>query len=96
MDETSQHDSACQTERTNHTNLNPVSEENEFWMSYEEAVAAFTCLNVCRVTNMHEVRMRGKFIRVEDFQDAGKEMVVSKWYYSVEVGEKTRMFVGLH
>lgn len=96
MDETSQHDSAYQTERTHHTNQNPVSEENEFWMSYEEAVAAFTSLNVCRVTNMHEIRMRGKFIRMQDFSDADLEMVVSKWYYSIEVEEKTRMFVGLH
>ena len=67
MDETSIHDSAYQTEKTNHTNLNLVSDENEFWMSYEEAVETFTSLVVCRATNMHEIRMRGKFIRVQDF-----------------------------
>lgn len=33
-------------------------------MSFDEAIKNFKSLNVCRVKNWEEVRIKGKFIRV--------------------------------
>lgn len=47
--------------------LNPVLEEDDgtFWMCYEDFLQHFKSLNVCRVKNWEEVRIKGKFVRVE-------------------------------
>ena len=65
-------------------------------MSFEDAVKKFACLNVCKSINMHEIRIKGKFLRIQDIEDSSIEQVMSKWYYSLEVETKTRIFVGLH
>jgi hypothetical protein len=44
--------------------LNPSGDPNIFWMSFEDAVSRFACLNVCKAVNMHEVRIKGKFLRI--------------------------------
>lgn len=74
------------------------SEDNDgtFWMSFQDAVKHFKCLNVCRVKNWEEVRIKGKFIRIQDIEDPNVEIVISKWYYSVDLHEPTRLFLGLH
>lgn len=40
------------------------------WMSESEAVQYFRTLNVCRVRDWHEIRVKGKFIRVQDAEQA--------------------------
>jgi len=72
------------------------SDENNFWMSFENIIQRFTCLNVCKAVNMDEVRIRGKFLRVQDVEVPSIEIVASKWYYSVEVEQDTRVFLGVH
>jgi hypothetical protein len=76
--------------------INPTNDPNLFWMTYQDAVAQFACLNVCKAINMHEVRIKGKFLRLQDIENSEIEQTVSKWYYSVEVDHRTRLFVGLH
>lgn len=80
--------------------LNPNLEENDgtFWMVYQDFVTHFKSVNVCKVKNWDEVRIKGKFIRVQvnffmkyelifkiikDIEDSNIEVVMSKWYYSV-------------
>jgi len=53
-------------------------------------------VNVCRVKNWEEVRIKGKFIRVQDIDDPNIEVVLSKWYYSIDLHEPTHLFVGVH
>ena len=65
-------------------------------MSYEDSLAKFACLNVCKAVNMHETRIRGKFLRIQDIEDSTIEVVISKWYYSVDVQVRTHVFIGLH
>ena len=65
-------------------------------MSYEDAVARFANLNVCKAVNMEEIRIRGKFLRIQDVEDSRIEIVPSKWYYSIDVDEATRVFIGIH
>lgn len=35
-------------------------------MSFEDFTKNFAALNVCKTKNVHEVRMKGKFIRCSD------------------------------
>ena len=74
------------------------SEEGDgtFWMSYQDAIKFFKSLNVCRIKNWEEVRIKGKFIRVQDIEDPYMEAVISKWYYSIDLHETTKLFIGLH
>lgn len=78
------------------TNLTYPDDENVFWMSYEDCIQRFTCLNVCKAVNMDEIRMKGKFLRIQDIEDPTHEIVISKWYYCLEVEKKTKTFIGLH
>ena len=78
--------------------VKPHLDENDgtFWMSFEDFVKNFRALNVCRVKNWEEVRIKGKFIRVQDIDDPEIEVVMSKWYYSLELTEPTRIFIAVH
>lgn len=74
-----------------------MSEDMTFWMSNLEAVSYFKSLNVCRVQNWNEIRIKGKFLRVQDIEQTQIEAVLSKWYYQVEVKDQpARVFIGLH
>jgi len=53
-------------------------------------------MNVCKVRNWDEVRIKGKFIRVQEIDEPKIELVISKWYYLVEIHEKTKMIFGIH
>ena len=65
-------------------------------MTAREAYDYFKSLNVCRVKNWNEVRIRGKFIRVQDIDNSMLEVVMSKFYYQLDVPEPSRIFVALH
>ena len=74
------------------------AEDNDgsFWISYQDVLKYFKTLNVCRIKNWDEVRIKGKFIRVQDIEDPQVEIVISKWYYSIDLQETTKIFIGLH
>ena len=68
-----------------------------FWLSYSEALAYFKVLSVCRIGNWHEARLKGKFVRIQDYENSSIEQVMSKWYYSFTVTkEHTRLFIAVH
>ncbi|OMJ87011.1 hypothetical protein SteCoe_11338 [Stentor coeruleus] len=78
--------------------VNPSFDEEDanFWMGFEDFVKNFEALHVCRVKNWDEVRIKGKFIRVQDVEDQTLEVVVSKWFYSIDLPERVRLFIGVH
>jgi hypothetical protein len=51
--------------------IKPVLDDNDgtFWMCFEDFLKYFRSLNVCRVRNWQETRIRGKFIRIKDIND---------------------------
>jgi calpain-15 len=74
----------------------PDVNDGTFWMSYFDFIKNFNSLNTCKIKNWDEVRIKGKFVRVEDVEDQNVEVVMSKWYYSLEVTEPTNVIVGIH
>jgi hypothetical protein len=76
--------------------LNPENDDNIFWMSYEDMLKQFASLNVCKAVNMHEIRIKGKFLRMQDINDPFLETIISKWYYNLEVYETNKVWVTVH
>lgn len=78
--------------------VKPVLDEEDgtFWMSFEDFVQNFETIDVCRTSNWDELRLRGRFIRYNDVNDPDNEVVVSKWFYALEVPEKSHVIIGLH
>jgi calpain-15 len=78
--------------------LHPEFDLNDgtFWIAYRDFLEHFAGVNICKVRNWDEVRIKGKFVKVQDIEDQNIEVVMSKWYYSLEVQEKTRVIIGVH
>lgn len=77
----------------------PVLDANDgsFWMSLEDFVMRFDSVNICEVRNWNELRLKGKFIRVQEKEGEENEWVVPKFYYTFSVNEdETDMHIGLH
>lgn len=51
--------------------VKPSLEGNDgtFWMCFSDFVANFDSLDVCRVRNWDEIRIRGRFIRFADTEN---------------------------
>ena len=75
--------------------LKPEESSGTFWMCYDDFVKHFVSLNICKVYNAHEIRAKGKFIRLED-QENGEVSVMSKWNYILEIEKKTTLQLGIH
>lgn len=75
---------------------NLSGDDGTWWMSYEDLLKNFYCLNICKVRNWDEVRIKGKFIKIQEIDDQDIEITLSKWYYSMDIVEKTKMIVSLH
>jgi calpain-15 len=71
-------------------------DDGSFWMSYEEFLSYFRSVSICKVKNWDEVRIKGKFVKVQDVDDPNMEIALSKWYYSIELQERTRLILGIH
>ena len=78
--------------------LNPdfESKDGNFWMNYQDFITNFAGVNICKVKNWDEVRIKGKFVKVQDLDDSNIEIVMSKWYYSLEIQEHVKVVIGLH
>lgn len=66
-------------------------------MCYEDFCAKFDSLDVCRVANWDDMRLRGKFQRqVLPDQADHTEVCTSKWFYGLELQSKSHVVFGLH
>ncbi|CDW72805.1 calpain family cysteine protease containing protein [Stylonychia lemnae] len=71
-------------------------ENSNFWISFEEFTQYFKTLNTCRIKNWEEIRVRGKYLRVQDKNNQTNEIVLSRWYYTLEIKKRTHVFIGIH
>ena len=60
-------------------------DDGSFWLGYEEFLGHFRSVSICKVKNWDEVRIKGKFVKVQDVDDTNMEIVLSKWYYSFDL-----------
>lgn len=75
---------------------NLAGDDGSWWMCYEDMLKNFYCLNVCKVRNWDEVRIKGKFIKIQEIDDPDIEITLSKWYYSMEINDRTKVVISLH
>lgn len=72
------------------------ADDGTFWMCLKDFADNFETLDVTRVRNWDEIRIRGRFVR---FQDAGNptlEVVQSKWIYAMDVPTKSHVIVTVY
>ncbi len=54
-------------------------------------------MNVCRVKDWEEIRVKGKFVRVQDAEQSSIVAVWSKSYYSFDVVDRrNKVFITVH
>ena len=56
-------------------------------MSFEDVIKNFSILDVVKTWEVDELRIRGKFLRIQDVDqgDPNNELVVSKWFYKMNL-----------
>jgi hypothetical protein len=69
--------------------------DGSFWMAYEEFFTYFESLTICKVENWRELRLKGKFIKVEE-AESGNDQVISQFYYSFHLDRATHIELGVH
>ena len=72
------------------------SNDGTFWMWYEDFFKNFESINVCKVADWKEVRLKGKFIRLWELEDTDEDWVLSKFYYSFRLEETAKIDICLH
>lgn len=63
-------------------------------MAEEELAGLFTKAIVSMTRNLQEIRLRNKFIRIQDI-DSNQEETMSKWCYQVTIKEKQKVFLAM-
>lgn len=69
--------------------------DGSFWMSFQDFVDYFQSLDVCRVRNWEEARIRGRFVRFSDSENLTLDFVQSKWIYALDIPKKTHLLITL-
>ena len=68
-------------------------DDGTFWMSFQDFVKNFRALNVCKVADWEEIRVKGELTtKLSDFDCVPR----SKYVYEVKVDQKQRVLIGIH
>ena len=73
-----------------------LEDETELWIDYDEVIRTFNSLVVCKAVELEEIRIQGKFLRIQDIEDSSIEIVISKWFYTMSIETETNVIIGVH
>jgi calpain-15 len=74
--------------------LKPVfGDDGTFWMSFQDFVKNFRALNVCKVSDWEEIRVKGEF---SSKLMVNENIARSKYIYEIKVESKQRVLIGIH
>eukprot|EP00826_Nyctotherus_ovalis_P005374 TRINITY_DN11210_c0_g1_i2.p1 TRINITY_DN11210_c0_g1~~TRINITY_DN11210_c0_g1_i2.p1 ORF type:complete len:481 (+),score=72.93 TRINITY_DN11210_c0_g1_i2:399-1841(+) len=76
--------------------VNKERQDDTFWISFRDFLTQFQAINICYLQQWQELRLKGRFIRVQDVDDPNVEAVLSRWYYNIAVAERTQIVITLH
>jgi hypothetical protein len=78
--------------------LQPDSTVNQssFWISWKDFCCSFEQVSVCYTQQWEELLLKGKFVRSVSVENSNIHNCCSRWYYQLEVPEKTRVIIGVH
>jgi calpain-15 len=68
-------------------------EDGTIWVSFDELRRNFATITICYSEALYEARLRGKFLRIATVD--GRSMVLSKFYYCLQVNETSNLRVSL-
>ena len=66
-----------------------------FWMSYKDFIERYDQVMVCKVENWNEVRLKGKFIKVQEMSSTN-DWILSQFYYTFSLSQSTHLEIGIH
>ncbi len=74
--------------------INPVfGDDGTFWMGFSDFIKQFRALNVCKVSDWDEVRVKCEFTtKLSEFDST----VRSRYFYELSVSQKQRVIIGIH
>ena len=68
-------------------------DDGTFWMSFKDFVQNFRALNVCKVADWEEIRVKGELTSKFAEMDC---IPRSKHIYEIKVEQKQRVLIGIH
>ena len=77
--------------------VRPVFDQNDgsFWMSFKDFTKNFKLLNVCKVGDYPEIRVKGEFYKDLD-QTVNGNLVHSRFVYEIEIEQKQTINFSIH
>lgn len=83
--------------------IQPVfGDDGTFWMCFEDFVQHFRAVNVCKVKDWEEVRVKGEFTNFShdpNVQSLAPQSLRSRYFYEIQVPpteKKQRIHIGVH
>jgi len=73
-----------------------TGDDDSIWMTYSDFIEHFASMNTCMVQDWNETRLPGKFIRVKEASDPNSDMVLSNYFYEINVSKDTDAIISIH
>lgn len=74
--------------------------DGNFWMSLEDFLSHFDTVGACKVEELFECRLKGKFLKVYEKKVKERDWVLSKFFYKLNVpehsGDSVPVTIGIH
>ena len=65
-------------------------------MKFDDFIQNFVVLNVCKVGNWHELRVKGEFVKGLGGGAADENTVRSRYIYEIEVMRRQKVHISIH